>query len=88
MTGSFLPPWAEKLFQNGSYLNPFALRTAKTLFTFGHSEYILTILRSERPKLYTVLAILGAKGLSYLNPLHSEWPKLHRVLAFLSAIGL
>ena len=42
------------------------------LCSFRISEGILTLLHSERPKLY----------------LHSEWPKLHRVLAILSAIGL
>ena len=41
---------------------------------------LLTILHSEWPKLYGVLAIQSAIG--------SEWPKLYEVLAILSAIGL
>ena len=51
----------------------------------------LTLLHSERPKLYTMLALLSATGLkviSILTLLHSKWPKLYGVLAILSTIGL
>ena len=40
-------------------------------FIFCH----LTLLHSEWPKLYGVLAVLSVNGLKTL--LHSEWPKLY-----------
>ena len=49
--------------------NPIALRKAKIVYNFGLSEYsicictFLTLLHSERPKLYTILAFLSAVGL-------------------------
>ena len=49
------------------HLNPIALRKVKILYNVGLSECnrvsILTLLYSERPKLYTILAFLSAKGL-------------------------
>ena len=44
---------------------------AALLFIFCH----LTLLHSEWPKLYGVLAVLIVNGLKTL--LHSEWPKLY-----------
>ena len=46
----------------------------------------LTLLHSERPKLYVVLAILSAIGLGI--GLLGTCSEFHRVLAVLSAIGL
>ena len=49
--------------------NPIALRKAKIVYNFGLSEcnrviaLQLTLLHSERPKLYTILAFLSAIGL-------------------------
>ena len=57
---------------------------------------IVTLLHSERPKLYIILVFLSAIGLkerifssrTNCNLLHSERPKLYIILVFLSAIGL
>ena len=45
----------------------------------------LTLLHSERSKLYTILAFLSAIGLMVNEGL--KW-KLYTILAFLSAVGL
>ena len=57
--------------------NPVALRKAKIVYNFGF--FPLTLLHSERPKLYTVF------GFFPLSLLHSEMPKLYTILAILSA---
>ena len=67
--------------------NPFALRMAKPLWSFGHSEC---------KRVNGVLAILSAKGLMgkklFLRPIwsfgHSECKRVNGVLAILSAKGL
>ena len=56
------------------HLNPIALRIAKTLWSFGHSEC----------NRYRVLAILSAIGMSFG---HSECNR-YGVLAILSAKGM
>ena len=51
--------------------------------TIAALPYLVTLLHSERPKLY-----LTALSKAKTTLLHSERPKLNRVLAFPSAIGL
>ena len=76
-------------------------RYLKQLFLCDPAQFMktscLTLLHSERPKLYGVLAFLSAIIIchcilypqsSHLTLLHSEGPKLYGVLAILSAIGL
>ena len=58
--------------------------TGKNFLTQGSRVFLLTLLRSEQPKLYGVLAVPSAIGLR----VHSEWPKLYGFLAVGSAVGL
>ena len=48
----------------------------------------LTLLHSEKPKLFTILAFLSAIGLNKGHQICRYMLKLNTILAFLSAIGL
>ena len=69
--------------------NPTALRKAKIAFRKAKivykSVYKLTLLHSERPKLYTILAFLSAIGLTQKNPEQSLFCETTQGLLLLKA---